>query len=105
MLLDANATLPVGTAGSRFAPADTAANDNTPLFSAFLRDSGMVAVNCHFQRPSQDLVTFRGPNGRQACLDYVVVRQPRCTSVLDTRVFDTPTVCSDHRLVRATLRL
>eukprot|EP00899_Mesostigma_viride_P003828 jgi/Mesvir1/13446/Mv25629-RA.1 len=52
MLLDANATLPVGTAGSRFALADTTANDNTPLFSAFLRDSGMVAVNCHFQRPS-----------------------------------------------------
>ena len=107
LLLDANATLPVGTGGARFAPPHTAPNGNTDLFAELLTESSLVACNAYFERSATQLATFFGPLDRKACLDYVCVRATQRPSVLDARVVQDSdaTVASDHRLVYARIRL
>eukprot|EP00899_Mesostigma_viride_P022600 jgi/Mesvir1/3524/Mv25305-RA.1 len=107
MLLDANATLPVGTGGAQYSPPNTTANGNTPLFANLLAESALVACNASFARPAEQLATFFGPSDRVVCLDYVCVRRAQRPSVVDARVLQdsVSTVESDHRLVLARIRL
>eukprot|EP00899_Mesostigma_viride_P018947 jgi/Mesvir1/27053/Mv25923-RA.1 len=107
MLLDANATLPVGTGGAQYSPTNTTANGNTSLFANLLAESALVACNASFARPAEQLATFFGPSDRVVCLDYVCVRRAQRPSVVDARVLQdsVSTVESDHRLVLARIRL
>ena len=94
-----------GTLG-RFGPTEL--NRNGEQLLDFCSLNGLVLTNTFFKhRPCHQLTWFHPAQmgHRGHLLDYVLVNQKFRSSVLDTRVFRSTRLQSDHRLVVSKLRL
>ena len=96
-----------GTIG-QFGPEEQ--NKNGLHLLNFCALNGLAITNTFFQhRPCHQMTWFHpaevSQSGRGHVLDYVIVNQRFCSSVLDTRVYRNTHLDSVHRLLVSNLRL
>ena len=81
-------------------------NRNGELLIDFMKEFNLFSSNTSFMKPKGQLWTFEYPKGGRAQLDYLIFRKKWRNSVKDARSYSTfSTVCSDHRVISATLKL
>jgi len=81
-------------------------NRNGELLIDFMKEFNLFSSNTSFMKPKGQLWTFEYPKGGRAQLDYLIFRKKWRNSVEDARSYSTfSTVCSDHRVISATLKL
>ena len=81
-------------------------NDNGRLLLEFCSELGMTITNSLFQQKDRYKTTWRHPRSKHwHLLDYILVRQKDRSDVLHTRVLPSADCDTDHRLVRAKVRL
>ena len=85
---------------------NTETNRNGEHLIDFMKEFNLFSSNTSFMKPKGQLWTFEYPNGGRAQLDYLIFRKKWRNSVKDPRSYSTfSTVCSDHRVISATLKL
>ncbi|KAI8499112.1 hypothetical protein Bbelb_228760 [Branchiostoma belcheri] len=81
-------------------------NDNGRLLLELCAERGLSITNTSYQQKARFKTTWRHPRSKHwHLLDYILVRQRDVSDVLHTRVMPSADCYTDHRLVRAKLRL
>lgn len=81
-------------------------NDNGRLLIEFCAERQLSITNTLFQQKACFKTTWRHPPSKHwHLLDYIIVRQKDVRDVLHTRVMPSADCYTDHRLVRAKVRL
>ena len=81
-------------------------NENGRLLLGFCAEIGLTVTNTLFQQKDRFKTTRRHPRSKHwHLLDYILVRQKDASDVTHTRVMTSADCYTDHRLVRAKLRL
>ena len=82
-------------------------NRNGEHLFEFMQSLNLIAANCHFQKPSRKLWTFKYPNKTKAQLDYILVRRKWINSVKDCEPYSSTfnSICSDHRPLSMCIKL
>ena len=81
-------------------------NENGRLLLELCAEQGLSITNTLFQQKARFKTTWQHPRSKHwHLLDYVLVRQRDIKDVLHTRVMPSADCYTDHRLVRASLRL
>ena len=81
-------------------------NDNGRMLLELCAEMRLCITNTLFQQKDRFKTTWRHPRSKHwHLLDYILVRQKDMNDVLHTRVMPSADCSTDHRLVRAKLRL
>ena len=102
----------LGDMNAKIGPDDTkfsydlATNRNGETFLDFMDEFNLFSSNNSFMKPKNQLWSFEYPSGRRSQLDYVLFRKKWRNSIRDSRAYSSfSTVCSDHRIVSASVKL
>ncbi|XP_068713291.1 craniofacial development protein 2-like [Montipora foliosa] len=81
-------------------------NDSGRLLLELCSEHSLIVTNTLFQQKARFKTTWKHPRSKHwHLLDYILVRQKDVNDVLHTRVMPSADCDTDHRLVRATIRL